>query len=386
MPRKRRTSLSRRLRKTKATLLAVALTFSGILLIAVNGWLSPLDLGPWNWLHALPLGELGGTLFGAGLLGTLFEYSFRKDQEEAIVEQFRQIIEEQAPAMRDAVIEGFAIHPEDLKRVANPDLLDDIASNVMSLRLGDEQFAREIYRDIRDQAIRAAERWHDVEVRVRLSNALEMSAARAHLFDVVVEWEYTTVPSGSIRRFACVSDRAEYNDLLLDIPTTSPWFMTPRAGMDASSKDSYQLLELTVDGVAQPIRRNARKAGQTYTVDLDASTRTGTPVRVRQIFRTVTPSWGHRLYFELPQPARNFSLSLDYTNASIASIGVIDTVATAKPAHITRSPASAPGREISVDSQGWLLPKSGFTFTWTLESELPAVANTARQPDENVGI
>lgn len=47
---------------------------------------------------------------------------------------------------------------DDLKRVANPELLDDIASNVMSLRLGDEQFAREIYRDIRDQAIHA-ERW-----------------------------------------------------------------------------------------------------------------------------------------------------------------------------------------------------------------------------------
>lgn len=101
-----------RLRKTKAALLAVALTLSGILLIMLNGWLSGLDLGPWSWLHALPLGELGGTLFGAGLLGTLFEYSFRKDQEEATVEQFRSIITEQAPAMRDAVIEGFAIHPE----------------------------------------------------------------------------------------------------------------------------------------------------------------------------------------------------------------------------------------------------------------------------------
>ena len=46
--------------------------------------------------------------------------------------------------MRDAVVEGFAIHPEDLKRVATPELLDDIAANVMALRLGDEQFAREV--------------------------------------------------------------------------------------------------------------------------------------------------------------------------------------------------------------------------------------------------
>ena len=148
-----------RLRRLKAALLAVSFTLAGILLMMLNAWIAPLRLGDWQWLHALPLGELGGTLFGAGLLSTFFEYAFRRDQEAHTLARFRQIIREEAPAMRDAVVEGFAIHPEDLKRVATPELLDDIAANVMALRLGDEQFAREIYRDIRDQAIRAAERW-----------------------------------------------------------------------------------------------------------------------------------------------------------------------------------------------------------------------------------
>lgn len=367
----RHSSLAFRLRKTKAALLAVSLTLAGIILITINGWLAALDLGAWNWLHALPIGELGGTLFGAGLLGTLFEYSFRKDQEAATVEQFRAIIKEQAPAMRDAVVEGFAIHPDDLKRVANPALLDDIAANVMSLRLGDEQFAREIYSEIRDQAIRAAERWHDVEVRIRLSSALESSTSGAALFDVTVEWEYTTVPSGSVRRFACVSDRDEYNDLLLDIPATSPWFMKPRPGMDASSRDSYELLELTVDGRPQPIRRTVRRDGQTYSVHLDEGARIGEPVRIRQVFRTVTPGWGHRLYFELPQPARNMSVSFDYTNTNIVDMRVIESVATTRPTQLSRSPDRTPGRTISVEAIGWLMPKAGFTFTWTLDTEVP---------------
>lgn len=246
--RKPSTPFTKRLRKTKAFLLATSLTLAGVLLIMLNGWVSNLNLGVWDWLHALPIGELGGTLFGAGLLSTLFEYTFRKDQEEATVEQFRQIIHEQAPAMRDAVIEGFAIHPEDLKRVSNPDLLDDIAANVMALRLGDEQFAREIYTDIRDQAIRAAERWYDVEVRIRLSSALERSTNGTPLFDVTVEWEYTTVPSSATRRFACVDNREEYTDLREDLPATSAWMMVPRPGMNALSKESYELLEFTVDG------------------------------------------------------------------------------------------------------------------------------------------
>ena len=369
-------ALSHRLRKTKAAFLAAALTLAGILLIMLNGWLSGLNLGDWSWLHALPLGELGGTLFGAGLLGTLFEYSFRKDQEAATTRQFRQIIHDEAPAMRDAVIEGFAIRPEDLKRVANPELLDAIAANVMALRLGDEQFAREIYADIRDQAIRAVERWHDVEVRIRLSSALERSTVGTPLFDLTVEWEYTTVPAGPVRRFACVSDRAEYNELRGDVPATSSWFMTPRPGLDASSRDCYELLELTVDGRPQTIRRFTRKTGQTYSVTLDASSLTGTPVRIRQTTRVVTPTWGHRVFFELPQPARGLSLTLDYTNTSIASVNVTDTIAA--HAVVSHSPAGTTGRELHVDAPGWLLPKSGFSFVWVLEEELPRDAKSPK--------
>ena len=237
-----------RLRRLKAALLAVSFTLAGILLMMLNAWLAPMRLGDWQWLHALPLGELGGTLFGAGLLSTFFEYTFRRDQEAHTLARFRQIIREEAPAMRDAVVEGFAIHPDDLKCVATPELLDDIAANVMALRLGDEQFAREIYRDIRDQAIRAAERWYDVEARVRLSTAVERSTAGTPLLDVTVEWEYTTVPSGATRRFACVSDQDEYNELRQDVPATSTWFMAPRPGMDARRREAYELLELTVDG------------------------------------------------------------------------------------------------------------------------------------------
>lgn len=364
-------SLSHRLRKTKAAFLATALTLAGVLLIMLNGWLAGLNLGDWAWLHALPLGELGGTLFGAGLLGTLFEYSFRKDQEAATTRQFRQIIHDEAPAMRDAVIEGFAIRPEDLKRVANPELLDTIAANVMALRLGDEQFAREIYADIRDQAIRAVERWHDVEVRIRLSSALERSTVGTPLFDLTVEWEYTTVPAGPVRRFASTSDRVEYRELLLDVPATSPWFMQSRFGVDAASRGCYELLELTVDGRPQSFRRSARRTGQVYTVTLDEAAMSGEEVRIRQTFRVVTPASGHRIYVELPQPARDVSLVLDYTNTDIATMTVTDMVSSSRSPHVSHAPAATNGRVIHVDAPGWLLPKTGFAFTWTLQSELP---------------
>ncbi|ACY20728.1 hypothetical protein Gbro_1447 [Gordonia bronchialis DSM 43247] len=364
-------SLASDLLKTRTALVAVTFTLVGWALTIFNNSITGADLGMWNWLHGAALGDIGGTFIAAGVIGSIMDYSARRAQAANAVAQYAEVNRQQIPEIRDAVLEAFAIKPADLKRVATPELLDDIAANAMGLRLGDEQFAREIYSEIRDQAIRAAERWHDVEVRIRLSSALESSTSGAALFDVTVEWEYTTVPSGSVRRFACVSDRDEYNDLLLDIPATSPWFMKPRPGMDASSRESYELLELTVDGRPQPIRRTVRKEGQTYSVHLDAGARTGEPVRIRQVFRTVTPVWGHRLYFELPQPARNMTVSFDYTNTNIVDMRVIESVATTRPTQLSRSPEHTNGKTISVEAVGWLMPKAGFTFTWTVDTELP---------------
>ena len=364
--------LYRRLLKTKAALLAVSFTLIGILLIMLNAWLATLSLGNWSWLRHLPLDEVGGPLLGAGLVSTILDYSYRRDQEDVAIQRTQQAIVDLSPAKLWSVLcEGLARHPAELARLTAPERLDDAAAAIMAQRLGDEQFAREIYTDIRDQAIRAAERWYDVEARVRLSTAVERSTAGTPLLDVTVEWEYTTVPSGSERRFACVSDRAAYNALRGDIPATSTWFMAPRPGMDARSQESHELLELTVDGRPQPIRRTVQATGQTYRVRLDDVAQSGKPVRIRQIFRTSTPAWGHRLFFELPQPARNMSLAVDYTNTSIADIRVSDTVATFQPSQLVHTPEAAVGKVISLNARGWLLPKTGFAVTWTLESELP---------------
>ena len=62
MTRRKTTDLNHRLRKVKAALLAVSLTLAGILLMMLNGWIEHLKLGDWEWLHSIPLGELGGTL------------------------------------------------------------------------------------------------------------------------------------------------------------------------------------------------------------------------------------------------------------------------------------------------------------------------------------
>lgn len=82
--------LYRRPLKTKAALLAVSFTLIGILLIMLNAWLATLSLGDWSWLHHLPLDEVGGPLLGAGLVSTILDYSYRRDQEDVAIERTQE--------------------------------------------------------------------------------------------------------------------------------------------------------------------------------------------------------------------------------------------------------------------------------------------------------
>ena len=143
-----------------------------------------------------------------------------------------------------------------------------------------------------------------------------------------------------------------------------------RVSTDAGKKTATALL-VTVDGEDMRIRRMEHEGGQTYIVDASVAAAAGNPVRIRHVYRTVTPAWGHRIYVELPQPARGFSFDLDYTNTSIDSVSVTDMAANGRAAQIVPSPKRAAGRSLSLRAPGWLLSKSGFAVVWTLEDELP---------------
>jgi len=310
-----------------------------------------------------------------------YNYIDGRDKEKRDDERLRRLLKESAPVFRDAVVQGFAAGTEDLKRVATPELLDDIVTNALALRLGDRQFAQEIYANVRDQAIRAPERWYDVEVSIRLSSIDETDTGVPR-FDVTIQWEYTVTPSHPVQRFACVSDRAEFRDLVSDVPSTSTWFMTPRPGFDASNREAFELLSFSVDGEERTIRRTARKTGQTYTARIgDDVVRAAKPVRIKHLYKVITPQFGHRLFVELSQPSRDLHLTVDYTDTDISYLSVSDLVATAQRTQVSQMPTGASGKVLSVELPGWLMPKAGFTFVWTLAREERLPGAGASRPD-----
>ena len=213
-------------------------------------------------------------------------------------------------------------------------------------------------------------------VRVRLSTAVERSTAGTPLFDVTVEWEYTTVPSSGTRRFACVSDQDEYNELRQDVPATSTWFMAPRPGMDARRREAYELLELTVDGRPQSIRRSTRATGQTYSVDLDEDARFFAPSPHSGATGCTSPlpnrhGAGHYAWTTQTPPLLKSRSVTPWRPHRLPASSIRQ-----KPYQARRSPS----RPLAGSS-----PQSGVAFTWATNDELPQTtqreAATARRAD-----
>jgi len=376
-------SLHARLRKTKAALLATVLTLAGVLLIMLNGWLSGLDLGDWSWLHALPLGELGGTLFGAGLLGTLFEYSFRKDQEAATTRQFRQIIHDEAPAMRDAVIEGFRFNTDDLERIATPRLLDELAVNSLGMRFGDTAFGREVYGDIKHQAITAEERWYDARVDATLGIPRVRSVAPNPFFDLLVRWEYTVVPKHRFRKFAVVSDRQRYDQMVAERGETSVWFRRPSPGFKVNDPEVFSLTQFTVDGVELPFERQTDDVSQVYVVDLgEERVRQGEAVVVSFTFKTKTPRDGRLVHIDIDRPTKGLEVEMKYDPSVVAAMRVMDFASRGDGGRVSEE-ADASALRYRYD--GWLFPRAGLVFAWTLADEgssaTPQAAAEASHPE-----
>lgn len=373
------TSLHHRLRRLKATLLAVSFTLAGILLMMLNAWLSPLQLGSWQWLHALPLGELGGTLFGAGLLSTFFEYTFRRDQERAVTERFRQTIREEAPTLRDAVIEAFRFDRQDVARIATPELLDDLARTSLGLRFGDPAFGREVYADIRHQAIAAEERWYDARVDATLGIPRGRSSAPTPFFDLRVRWEYTVTPRHRFRKFAVVSDRQRYDQLVAERGETSVWYRRPVPGLAVSDPEVFALEQFTVNGTPVPFTRQVDEVSQVYTVDLGKQViQQEQAVVISFSFRTRTLRSGHVVHLDIDRPTRGLDVELRYDPEQVGQMRILDFASIGEGGRLTQVP-NTPTLRYRYD--GWLFPRAGMVFVWTLPDEQDDWAEVA--PDTN---
>ena len=138
------------------------------------------------------------------------------------------------------------------------------------------------------------------------------------------------------RRFACVSYSQVYRDLAKDPAVTSAWYMRPKAGIDAGSRQAFGLVQFSVEGDSRPIRRAVCRDQQLYSVDLGQEVvRAGKPVSVSYTYRTLASQNRHLLRVDVEQTIKGFSVELDYSDTD----SVASTCWTSSPAARARGSA-----------------------------------------------
>jgi hypothetical protein len=346
----------------------VILTVAGSALL-VASYLAE-ELARWTWLTSVPAVEFGAALFTTGLIVVAFEYLDREDAEARAMQRFRTVVREQAPAIRDAVVKGFAFSPDALTDVASPATLDKIVRNCLAIRLGDKDLAGDVYADLREQVIRSPERARDTDVSVALvPSGHGPATGRGSMFVATIRWENRVVPNHPVLRFACTSDLDDYRDQLHE-PGTHVHYFEPVAGLDAASKEVFGLVEFAVNGRALPARRTTRSSTQVYTVSLPAETVAAErEVTITFTYRVLVQQHSHLLHLDVGRPTKGLKIHFSYGDCGIRHVNLLDYIASPHRPRVARLPASGPSPHIEVAHDGWVFPKAGVAFVWVLEGE-----------------
>lgn len=354
--------------KTKLQLVAV---------VAVVGGIAGLMLAHWGslpgapvWLGQLPVGEIGSTLFGTGLLAIFFEYVDRKHGDERTEQRIRAAVRNEAPAIRDAVLDSFAFNADALKGIASDETLDRISSNALGLRLGDDALAQEVYTDVRNQVIRVPERWRDLRISVHLAPEKKPTEPSRPMFVATVRREYRVRPAGPILRFASTGDLGEYRELLRDTTVAGQWYFQPKGNVDAGDRRVFELLQFSINGTERPIRRTERSGSQVYSVNLGKAAADDQEVTIAYTYRALVQQHGHLLYLDVSRPTKGINVQLSYTGSGIRYVNTLDFIASNQQARVETSPAEVAERAVNVSFDGWIFPRSGIAFIWVLDEEL----------------
>jgi hypothetical protein len=363
--------------KTKLQLIAVLSVVGGIVLLMLAHWSTSAQAAP-GWLANLPISEIGSTLFGTGLLAIFFEYVDRKHGDKRTDQRIQKAVRHEAPAIRDAVLDSFAFDPDALKSIASNDTLDRIATNALGLRLEDPALAADVYTDLLNQVIRSPERWRDVDISVSLAPwTAGPKTGHGSMFEVTLRCEYRVRPATNTMRFACVSDLAEYRELLRDPTVNAPWYIDQSGGIDAASRHTFELLQLSVNGTSKKIRRTERTGAQIYTANLGQAATNGEEVTVAYTYRILVQRHGHVLYLDLPRPTKGLHVQLDYAGAGIRRVNVLDFIASSQETRVEQTPDSVTARTVDIGFDGWIFPRSGVAFVWVLEGEILTATTAA---------
>ncbi|WP_284747724.1 hypothetical protein [Amycolatopsis sp. RTGN1] len=115
-----------------------------------------------------------------------------------------------------------------------------------------------------------------------------------------------------------------------------------------------------------------------YTVALGKTATTGNEVTISYTYRILVQRHGHLLYLDLPRPTKGLHVQLNYGQAGIRYVNVLDYFASPGASRVELSSEAAPTRTIDIGFDGWVFPRAGMASMWVLQDELISTAPESR--------
>jgi hypothetical protein len=78
---------------------------------------------------------------------------------------------------------------------------------------------------------------------------------------------------------------------------------------------------------------------------------------------------GHLLYLDVGTLTKGLRIALRYGGSRIREITTLPFIASAEAPRLSQSPPSVPTPNVEIGFDGWVLPRSGVAFVWTLDNE-----------------
>jgi len=149
------------------------------------------------------------------------------------------------------------------------------------------------------------------------------------------------------------------------------WFRRPTPGLDVSDPEVFTLEQFTIDGVDVAFERQADDVSQVYAVDLgEEVVRAGKPVVIAFRFRTTVSREGRSFHLGVDRPTKDLDIELIYDTQSVGQVSLMDFASRGEGGRVSEEPESG---AIRYRYDGWLFPRAGLVFVWTLPDEDAAV-------------
>jgi hypothetical protein avisC_04866 len=155
------------------------------------------------------------------------------------------------------------------------------------------------------------------------------------------------------------------------------WYRRPVPGLEVNDPEVFALEQFTINGRSIDFSRQADDVSQVYTVDLGQDTiEQGQSVVVAFSFRTLVPRDGHVVHINIDRPTKGLDVELTYDSSSIKRLRLMDFASRGDGGRISEEPETS---VVRYRYDGWLFPRAGLVFAWTLATE----AGQQHQPTHN---